>query len=117
MRSLELFPHEVEGWNEADAAESVFRLIPSLTHLQLTFTNVGEAYDLSRPLVLRPLADPTILPNLSNLTMRGYIPDSPGYEALVNILSARRAHAHRRCTRVGSFGIQRLPKHKPMEGD
>ncbi|KAJ7661554.1 hypothetical protein DFH06DRAFT_1192640 [Mycena polygramma] len=50
---VELSPGQYEGWNEADAAESVFRLIPSLMHLQLTFTNV-----------------------------------------LVNILSAKRAHAH-----------------------
>ncbi|KAJ7983028.1 hypothetical protein DFH06DRAFT_1466960 [Mycena polygramma] len=93
LQSLELSPGQYQGWNEAGTAERAFRLIPSLTDLRLSFGSIREAAVLSEPLVLRPLADVTVLPNLRNLSLRGYMPDNPGYDKLLLVLSARRAHA------------------------
>ncbi|KAF7331025.1 F-box domain-containing protein [Mycena venus] len=90
LRSLKLPVHPYVNWETVDA-ESLFQLIPSLTHLELTFARYDLGEEPFESLVIHPLRGNS-LPNLSSLTIRGrYSPNHLEFKKLVDALAARRA--------------------------
>ncbi|KAJ6544219.1 hypothetical protein B0H19DRAFT_1267513 [Mycena capillaripes] len=87
-----------ERWESPDAAKSVFRLLPSLTHLKLSFPDYFMESDTKLALFdsmdIHLLGDLAVLANLRTLGVRGYVPHRPHYEKLVDILSARCGSTH-----------------------
>ncbi|KAJ6464821.1 hypothetical protein DFH09DRAFT_1382092 [Mycena vulgaris] len=73
----------IDSWSAQNLA-SLFTLVPSLAHLEISSEEEFE--------FLPALAtSPNLLPNLRTLAVREFIPDQYEYENLVSLLFARRA--------------------------
>ncbi|KAJ7504000.1 hypothetical protein B0H11DRAFT_2222095 [Mycena galericulata] len=91
LQSLSI--HIAFEWS-LEQVDSICRLLPSLTHLELQFARSTDSYsappgDYFPIFTLLGTSSQGILPNLRNLTMNGYAPGHPQYKQLLTMLSAR----------------------------
>ncbi|KAJ6544587.1 hypothetical protein DFH09DRAFT_1282294 [Mycena vulgaris] len=98
LQSLFMPTHNVD-WSAHSTISSYFRLLPSLTDLELV---CGYCSEHKFPFLRVLSISDNFLPKLSNLTIRDLFLDGTGYENLVSVLSVRSALGH---SKIQSFRL------------
>ncbi|KAJ7031150.1 hypothetical protein C8F04DRAFT_1111728 [Mycena alexandri] len=84
LRTLSMKVYTFHTMWSVDVVDALFRLLPTLTHLNLQFGG-GNLPEFFESLVIRSLSE---LPNLRDLQVRECAPARPQYERLVGVLAA-----------------------------